>query len=91
MERPTTELMTPGAHKIVVKTYVTARESLPALGDENKSAVDKTNALAAAVIVSIDGISENVKELLLDLPLPDYAFVLAKVKDISDGNFQPVN
>jgi hypothetical protein len=87
-ERETTEIITPANHNLVVKTYVTARESLPALGDENKTAVDKTNALAQAIIVSIDGVAENILDLLLDLPLPDYAFTIAKVKEIADGNFQ---
>lgn len=91
MERETTEIITPGNHKIVAKTYITAREFLSAIGDDKKSAVDKSNDLAVAIIVSIDGVSENVKDLLLDLPLPDYAFILNKIKEISDGTFQQVN
>jgi hypothetical protein len=91
MERETNEITLPSGRKIVAKTYITAREALPAIGDDTKSAADKSNDLAAIVVVSIDGQTENVKDLILDLPLSDYAFLLAKVKDISDGNFQPTN
>jgi hypothetical protein len=89
-ERETNELTTPAGRKVVVKTYVTARESLAAL-DEKKTAVEKTNALAVAIIVSIDGVSADLENVLLDLPLPEYAYLISKVKDISDGNFQPTN
>jgi len=87
-ERATEKLTTPSGKIITIKTYLTARETLPIFGNEQLSAQQKTHELAIAGTVYIDGQNEGIGELLLDLPLPDYTCLLTRIREIADGDFQ---
>src|ERR1044071_2654363 len=94
-DRETREITTPGGRKVVLKTYLTAREanepkklilkdakmSLDAEGKEvfegipGTVAIDQQQKLMELTVVSIDGVTENVPELLLDLPDEESRFI----------------
>lgn len=77
--RPTKPFVTPGGHNLVVKTYLTARELLPITDDKDLKESDKTIKLAEAGIVSFDGITENIGEILLDLPITEYTAIVKEL------------
>ena len=82
-ERETREFTTPGGHKVVLKTYLIAREFNPIADakDDLKNS-EKTLKLAEVGIVTIDGSPENVSERLLDLPLSDYTAVVKELNQL---------
>jgi hypothetical protein len=82
-ERTTKELVTPSGHKVVIKEYLTAREMLPILKSTDDN-IDKNMKTLALAIVSIDGATENVSELVQDLPLTDYLFISKEVVKAAD-------
>jgi hypothetical protein len=104
LERETREFTTPGGHKVVVRTYLTGKESkeLKAImyADLKISPTDATNGKPSLadipvsfvlaqedkaiefLVVSLDGITENIADKLGDLPEPDYNTVLAEIQKI---------
>jgi hypothetical protein len=87
MNRETKPLTTPGGHKVVLYTYLTARETLPLLSDEKLSTQQKSQKLAVTAIFSLDGSPDDIENRILDLTLPDYTFLLTQTKDLIDGGF----
>jgi hypothetical protein len=91
---PTKELTTPNGHKVVMKQYVTGREFLSIAKEAPASAATATNAdniekglkMLALSIVSVDGVSDNVADVVQDLPLEDYMFISEEVAKLA--NFQ---
>lgn len=84
MDRETREFVTPSGKKVVLKTWLTARESLGMMNPE-QSNLDRANELARVAIVSIEGIAENISDRLLDMALPDYTAVLTELKTVAEG------
>jgi hypothetical protein len=89
MERATKEITTPNGHKLVLKEYITAREFLPIA----KSAPEKpTNAenierglsMIDLAVVSVDGVTEKVSEIIQDLPVEDFTFITQEVAKLTD-------
>jgi len=78
-ERPTKEFTTPGGLKVVIKTYLTAREAMPVIDGKTLTDMERSQKLAAAAIVSIDGATEGVDEKLLDLPVQEYTAILTEI------------
>jgi len=89
MERETKTIETPGGHKVVLKTYLTQREtnsitkkeSLKDISSINTAnlpiglAMEFTTEVMRAVVVSMDDKTEKVIENILDLPSAE-AFVI---------------
>jgi hypothetical protein len=78
-ERQTKQFETPGGRKLVIKTYLTAREVMPVTDEKNLKQSEKTQKLAEAGIVSIDGSTENIGDTLLDLPLSEYTSIIKEL------------
>src|SRR5882724_8196981 len=103
MDRPTHEFKTPGAHVVVVKDYLTAREVHAVLNElfksQEVSADDKSPKLSMlvgiqrniklveAAVLSLDGSTDNLGDRLQDLQSTDYTAILTEVKGLADGNF----
>lgn len=90
-ERETKELTTAGGHKIVYFATLTGREVLGVIrkertGNETSQNVDKALDLIKATILSVDGATENVVELVQDLSVQDYLEISNLVASLS-GNF----
>lgn len=89
--RPTKELTTPGNHKVVMKDYITAREFMPIIKDSPATPTPADNIqkglkLIEIAVTSLDGVAENIGELIQDLPLEDYMFISQEVAKLA--NFQ---
>jgi len=89
MNRETKELTTPGGHTVVVKGYLTTGEMLPILksaipNPTTADNIDKGLKTIEAAVVSIDNVSDNVLEVLNDLPVGDYMFILQEVAKLAD-------
>lgn len=97
--RETKEIEVAG-HKLVIKTYLTGRESNEVkavlfkgieieAGAGDKPKVPLANILPQELktlellVVSFDGIEQNVVEVIQDLPADAYDAVVAKVKEES--------
>lgn len=85
--RPTKEITTPYGFLVVMKTYVTARETLPVYKDDTKSDTDRANEIADIAIVTINGEAVKASDVIMDWPLNDYTFILNEVKKIAGGDF----
>jgi hypothetical protein len=90
-ERKSQELRTPGGHAIVMKEYITAREFMPIIKDTSANPtpadnVEKALKMIEVAVISIDGVTDNLKEVVQDLPLEDYIFVTTEVSRLA--NFQ---
>jgi hypothetical protein len=79
MERETKEYVTPGGVKVLMKTYLTAREAVPVVDSKELSDVEKSQKLAAAAIISLNGDTENISERMLDLPIKEYSAILTEL------------
>jgi hypothetical protein len=77
--RETKEFTTPNGRTLVLKTYLTAREMFTVTDNKDLKDSEKTQKLAEAGIVSLDGSSENIGERLLDLPLADYTAIVKEL------------
>ena len=89
--RPTKELTTPGNHQVVMKDYITAREFMPIVKDSpavptQADNIQKALKLIEIAVTSIDGVAENIADLVQDLPLEDYMFISQEVAKLA--NFQ---
>ncbi len=78
-DRETKEFTSPGGHKVVLKTYLTAREFTPIVDDKDLTNSAKTQRFAVASIVSLDGETEGIGDKLLDLPLAEYTAIVKEV------------
>jgi hypothetical protein len=81
-ERETKEFTTPGGHKLVLKTYLTAREAMPVIDKQDLTGTQKAQELASSAIVSMDGSNEGISEKLLDLPLQEYTAILKELTEL---------
>jgi hypothetical protein len=92
MERPTQQFELPVSKKIVVtKEWITGREfeimQKPVL-DNYKKGIEAIDIIGVnhsgieAYVVSVDGKTENVLDLVLDLPSEDYSFVIGKINEV---------
>jgi hypothetical protein len=81
-ERETKEITIPTGRKIIVKTYITVREAMPALEGTTLTEAAKSQKLAEAAIVSLDGSTENISDRLLDLPLQEYTVIMQELAAI---------
>jgi hypothetical protein len=79
MERETKEYVTPRGVKVLMKTYLTAREAVPVVDAKDLTDVEKSQKLAAVAIVSLDGSAENVADRMLDLPIKEYSAILTEL------------
>jgi hypothetical protein len=106
MERETKLVEISGGHKLVLKTYMTARESnqvqsaymLHATLDPEtqkldtskitvESMQDATKALIENMVVSFDGITENVYDTLLDQRIETFNAVREECMKAQEGGF----
>jgi hypothetical protein len=94
MERPTFEVKTTGGHTIVLNEYITGAEnweirkyyiSGDAAADKGDLALRAEKLAYALIVVSVDGVSTDVANTLLALPLPDYKEIVEHVTAISEG------
>jgi hypothetical protein len=75
-DREVKEFTTPKGLKIILKTYLTAREFTPIVdGKDTLKFSEKNNMLIEAGIVSINGSTENVLQQVLDLPVTEYTAI----------------
>jgi hypothetical protein len=90
MQRETKEIvLTTTGKKVLVKTYLTGREVTGVMkAKASKSDVEVATDLIGVAVVSVDGVTENVTDLVLDLPIADYLTIANTIKDLSGGNFQ---
>lgn len=101
-DRETITINTPiDSHELVLKTYLTGRESriiqnvfigTQNIDPENPQArvsgelIDQANDKAIElIVVSFDKVSEGVVEKVLDLKKPDYDFVMKEINAIQNG------
>ena len=86
--RPTRTLTTEGGHTAVILDYVTGNEArvIKAVSDAGQGtpeAMDKAQDKAIEIaVLSLDGSSERILERLGELPLADYAEVIAAVTEL---------
>src|SRR5271163_95483 len=101
MEREQKEITTPGGRKVVVKTYLTAKEVNGTLkqilsstevtdGKAKLSAIvgiERNEKLVEAAVISLDNSSENLSDRLGELPIADWQFILKEAGILAEGNF----
>lgn len=86
--RPSTTLTTQGGHSAVILDYVTGNEariikSVSDAGQGSTEAMEKAQDRAVEIaVLSLDGSSENIVERVGELPLADYAEVIAAVTEL---------
>jgi diacylglycerol kinase family enzyme len=94
MERPRFEVKTTGGHIIVLNEYITGAENWEirkyyitgdATADKGDLALQAEKLAYKLIIVSVDGVANDVANALLALPLPDYKEVVDHVTAISEG------
>lgn len=90
-DRETKELITVGGHKVAYYANLTGREVLGVIrkdrvGSETSANVDKALDLIKAAVVSVDGVTENVADLVQDLNVQDYLEVSNLIASLA-GNF----
>lgn len=90
-ERETKEYTTVGGHKIVYFAHLKGREFLEVAkkdrtGNEMAQGIDKALDLMTKSIVSVDGVTEKVVELIQDFDLEDYLEVTKLIAGLA-GNF----
>jgi len=91
MIRTNKEILTPNNHKVVMKEFVTAREFIPVMKDAPAEPTPADNIakglkMIEIAVISIDGSTENIADLVQDLPLEDYLFISQEVAKLA--NFQ---
>lgn len=89
MERKTKTVALPSGRSVELKEYISAGEFLD-INDAKDGDLSKTELakrLVNIAIVSIDGATDNVTNLLRDLPLGDYLFLSKEVTKIVNGDF----
>ena len=98
-DRPTTAITTTGGHSVVFRTYITGGEKRQiteiyitamrgkATGADVEVSVEyqAENKAIEFAVVSLDGMTENLVERILDLPLEDFDEIRAQVKEITEG------
>lgn len=106
MERETREFVTPGGHKIVLRTYLTGREATELrsvmygalkvnmedaqsgkvnVGDVSGAfLVEQEKKVLRFLVVSVDGVTEEAADKLLDLPSTEYDAVKTEVDKIQN-------
>jgi hypothetical protein len=98
MDRQTKDLTTPNNHKVVIKTYITGREERAirnvylenidvtgqgTIKDIKADLVGKAeNKAIEVLVVSVDGKTENLVDVVLDLRKEDYDFVIENINEI---------
>lgn len=89
-ERKTKDITTPSGAVVTLKEYISAGEFLD-MNDAKEGTELAKNELAkrlvVAAVVSINGSSEDIMNLLRDLPLADYLFLSREVTKIVNGDF----
>ena len=80
----------PGGQKVVMKTYLTAREVLGVMETESAEAKMVSNFERAAQLVSIaaisiDGTTENLSDYAQDLPVQDYTALITAITELIQG------
>jgi hypothetical protein len=89
-ERKNKTVTTPSNHVVEIKEYISAGEFLD-INDAKEGADLSKSELAKRLvniaIVSIDGVKEDVPNILRDLPLADYLFLSKEVTKIVNGDF----
>lgn len=87
--RETKTLTSPGGKPVVLKTYITPREQRPLRDIYLKNKADEStidrieNMLIETLVVSYDGVSQGIVDMLLDSPKAEMAFVLKECQEIS--------
>ena len=90
MARTTKTVTAPSGAAIELQEYITAGEFLDIQEASEKDNLTKTQVarrLMEAAVVSINGVKENVPQLLRDLPVSDYTFLANEIKNLVDGDF----
>ena len=89
-ERQTKSVTTPSGAAIVLNEYISAGEFLDindAKGGADLSKSELAKQLVNIAVVSVNGVTENVSDLLRALPLADYLFLSKEVTKIVNGDF----
>jgi hypothetical protein len=104
MERETKTIKTPGGHDVILKSYLTGRET-KAITDKDSlknidtqstanipvgMALDFANEVVRATVISIDGKIENPLDIILDLPSIECNFIQQECIGIYNLGFPKV-
>lgn len=89
-ERTNKTVTTPSNHTVELKEYISAGEFLD-INDAKEGAELSKSELAKrlvnAAVVSVDGATEDIPNVLRNLPLADYLFLNKEVAKIVNGDF----
>lgn len=78
-DRPTKEIKTESGHTAVIKTYLTARETMGLVDSPDLPNSKKTQLIAEQAIMSLDGSTEAIVDHLLDLPVAEYTEIIKEI------------
>ena len=78
-QRETKQFETPGGHKVILKTYLTAREVIPVTDATELKSSEKTQKLIEIGVISLDASTDNVVDRVLDLPISDYTAIVKEL------------
>lgn len=90
--KETVEITTPVLGKtVVLRGYITGRQNQAIIagakadgeGFSADVAIAATNKALEVTVISVDGATENVLDLILDMPSADYEFVVAEVNKVT--------
>lgn len=71
-----------GAHKLTVKTYLTAREMMGLLDEPDMLTSKKAQFMMEQTITALDDSAEKIIDRVLDLPLEAYTAIIKEVSAI---------
>lgn len=87
----TKELKTVGGRTIIIKDFITYGDNQEVLNCYRDDKLSKVEAISKAdklgvekIVVSIDGLTENLYEVFKNLPLADAMEVVNEIKNILD-------
>jgi hypothetical protein len=89
-ERKNKSVTTPSGVTVVLKEYISAGEFLDINDAKDGADLSKTELakrLVNAAVVSVDGVTEDIPNVLRALPLADYLFLNKEVTKIVNGDF----
>lgn len=89
-ERKTTSVTTPSGAAVVLKEYISAGEFLDINDAKDGADLSKSELakrLVNAAVVSVDGATEDIPNVLRNLPLADYLFLNKEIAKIVNGDF----
>lgn len=85
-ERTTKTITTPSGKVVVMYDYITGREIQKATtenpGETSAEQLAQSNALLSLVLRSIDGVTEDLLNVALDMPFTDFASITEAMQEM---------